>query len=151
MYGGSQHPSIDRIRCDMNAVWQCEWTSHRDPSHSLINVIDNSRKNLTSQKNYVYFGLGWCVCASHQNAQSHISVLPTSSQRASFRLCDFVRAWITSQVAHLFAQFFYTPFGFPFCKPYLLHKPIRCRHCRARAKTRISVHSLVYLLLLCGA
>lgn len=47
---GSQHPSIDG---------DGEWTeslSHRPFSHSLINVIDNSRKNLTSRKNYVCFG-----------------------------------------------------------------------------------------------
>lgn len=36
-------------------AWPKKKPAETDPSHSLINVIDNGRKNLTSQKNYVCF------------------------------------------------------------------------------------------------
>lgn len=49
-------------KCVQPMGWDGEWFvygNETDPSHSLTNVIDNVRKNLTSQKNYVYSD--WCL------------------------------------------------------------------------------------------
>lgn len=66
-----------------------------DPSHSLINVIDNGRENLTSQKNYVYISM-----------LSHTINQATEQIVASRAVISYKRAWIISSGSFIFSLFF---------------------------------------------
>lgn len=64
-------------------------------SHSLINVIDNGRENLTSQKNYVYISM-----LSHTINQATVQIV------ASRAVISYKRAWIISSGSFIFSLFF---------------------------------------------